>query len=41
MASEQFPPQHQEQRPGREAEMRPRPQAREYRGCGKLQLISE
>ncbi|HEY8368522.1 MAG TPA: SDR family NAD(P)-dependent oxidoreductase, partial [Thermodesulfobacteriota bacterium] len=32
------PPQHQEQRPGRESEMRPRPRAEDpgYRGSGKL-----
>lgn len=34
-----FPPQRQEQQPGKEHEMQPRPksQAREYRGCNKLQ----
>lgn len=34
-----FPPQHQEQQPGKEHEMQPRPksQARGYRGCNKLQ----
>lgn len=34
-----FPPQHQEQQPGKEFEMQPKPksQAREYRGCNKLQ----
>ncbi len=35
---QQFPPQHQEQRPGIEADMTPRPQADDskYRGSGKL-----
>jgi hypothetical protein len=35
----QQPPQHQEQQPGIESEMTPRPQAedRDYRGSGKLQ----
>jgi NAD(P)-dependent dehydrogenase (short-subunit alcohol dehydrogenase family) len=34
-----YPPQHQEQQPGKEHEMQPRPkgQAQEYRGCNKLQ----
>jgi hypothetical protein len=34
----QRPPQHQEQQPGIESEMTPRPQAedRDYRGSGKL-----
>ena len=34
----QRPPQHQDQQPGRESEMQPRPKAekREYRGSGKL-----
>jgi NAD(P)-dependent dehydrogenase (short-subunit alcohol dehydrogenase family) len=33
-----IPPQHQERQPGRESEMRPRPEYEdpEYRGCGKL-----
>jgi NAD(P)-dependent dehydrogenase (short-subunit alcohol dehydrogenase family) len=36
---QQFPPQHQERRPGVETEMRPEPRAedRGYRGSGKLQ----
>src|ERR671917_2844694 len=38
-SQQQQPPQHQDQRPGIESEMTPRPQAedRSYRGSGKLQ----
>lgn len=38
MAKKQFPPQHQDQRPGREKKMTPKPEAEkvEYKGSGKL-----
>lgn len=34
-----YPPQHQEQQPGKEYQMQPKPKShmKEYRGCGKLQ----
>ncbi|MEF8701313.1 MAG: SDR family oxidoreductase [Candidatus Accumulibacter sp. UW20] len=39
MQEQTFPPQHQEQQPGRETQMQPPPQSRmaDYRGSGKLQ----
>jgi NAD(P)-dependent dehydrogenase (short-subunit alcohol dehydrogenase family) len=33
---QEFPSQHQEHQPGVEAEMKPKPEAKRYRGCGKL-----